>query len=344
LFLDALASDAYRRSCFPSVAAPQGAATVVFAVHHLMRRRFALVFNSTAGVAIPRRLDGVLRRMRARGSDVFQIPARNATEAAEAIAAAGRRGLCDAVIAAGGDGTFRAVATGAAECDLPIGLIPLGTGNVLANEIGLPKKAHDLADLFIDGPEIEAKGGLINGAPFFLMVGAGFDAHIVGRLNYRTKRVLGRGAYTVPVLRTLAERPRIFDVDLDGRHFEASWLILAFANRYAGSFRLSRDGGVGGDQLIAVVIEARSRTAMVSHVLSLALGRLVNPETRPAGVHVLPVRRATIGRRTGVPLEVDGDEGGLSPVVIDAAGPRIRLIVPQSYVADLTDRLANRLR
>jgi diacylglycerol kinase family enzyme len=308
-----------------------------------MRRRFALVFNSTAGVAIPRRLDGVLRRMRARGADVFQIAARSSTEAAEAIAAAGRRGLCDAVIAAGGDGTFRAVATGAAECDLPIGLIPLGTGNVLANEIGLPKKAHDLADIFIDGPEIEAKGGLINGVPFFLMVGAGFDAHIVGRLNYRTKRVLGRGAYTVPVLRTLAERPRIFDVNLDGRHFEASWLILAFANRYAGSFRLSRDGGVGGDQLIAVVIEARSRTAMLSHILSLALGRLVSPDTRPAGVHVLPVKRAMIGQRTSVLLEVDGDESGLSPAEIHAAGPRIRLIVPKSYVADLTDRLANRL-
>jgi diacylglycerol kinase family enzyme len=312
--------------------------------HRPMRRRFALVFNSTAGVAIPRRLDGVLRRMRARGADVFQIAARSSTEAAEAIAEAGRRRLCDAVIAAGGDGTFRAVATGAAECDLPIGLIPLGTGNVLANEIGLPKKAHDLADLFIDGPEIEAKGGLINGVPFFLMVGAGFDAHIVGRLNYRTKRVLGRGAYTVPVLSTLADQPRMFDVDLVGRHFEASWLILAFANRYAGSFLLSRDGGVGRDQLIAIVVEARSRTAMVGHVLSLALGRLANPGTRPAGVHVLPVTRAMIGQRTGVPLEVDGDEGGLSPAEISAAGPRIRLIVPQSYVADLTDRHTNRVR
>jgi diacylglycerol kinase family enzyme len=135
----------------------------------------------------------------------------------------------------------------------------------------------------------------------------------------------------------------MFDVDLDGRHFEASWLILAFANRYAGSFRLSRDGGVGGNQLIAVVIEARSRTAMLSHVLSLALGRLVSPDTRPAGVHVLPVKRAIIGQRTSVPLEVDGDESGLSPAEIHAAGPRIRLIVPKSYVADLTDRLANRL-
>lgn len=309
-----------------------------------MRRRFALVFNSTAGVAIPRRLDGVLRRLRARGAEVFQIAARNASEAAEAIATAGRQGLCDAAIAAGGDGTFRAVATGAAQCALPVGLIPLGTGNVLANEIGLSKKAHDLADLFLDGPEIEAKGGLVNGSPFFLMVGAGFDAHIVGRLNYRTKRVLGRGAYTVPVLRTLAEPPRMFDVDLDGRHFEASWLILAFANRYGGSFLLSRDGGVGRDQLMAIVVEARSRGAMVARVLSLALGRLPNPDTRPAGVHVLPVTRAIIGRRSTAPLEVDGDEGGLSPAEVSAAGPRIRLIVPQSYVADLTDRHTNRVR
>lgn len=308
-----------------------------------MRRRFALVFNSTAGVAIPRLLDGVLAAMRARGADVFQLAARSSAEAAERVADAGRQGICDAVIAAGGDGTFRAVATGAAESGLPVGIVPLGTGNVLAHEIGLLRRAPDVARVLLEGKEIEARGGLINGTPFFLMVGAGFDARIVARLNYRTKRALGRGAYGYPVLRTLAEGVQHFDVELDGRRFEASWLILSFASRYGGSFVLTRETGVGRDSLIAIVIEARSRFAIATSAVSMALGRLGHPERCPRGVHVLPVKRALIGRQSTVPLEVDGDEAGLSPAEVTADGLRVRLIVPHAYVADLTNCRANRL-
>ena len=308
-----------------------------------MRRRFALVFNSTAGVAIPRLLDGVLAAMRARGADIFQLAARSSAEAAERVADAGRQGICDAVIAAGGDGTFRAVATGAAESGLPVGIVPLGTGNVLAHEIGLLRRAPDVARVLLEGKEIEARGGFINGTPFFLMVGAGFDARIVARLNYRTKRALGRGAYGYPVLRTLAEGVQHFDVELDGRRFEASWLILSFASRYGGSFVLTRETGVGRDSLIAIVIEARSRFAIATRAVSMALGRLGNPQTCPRGVHVLPVKRALIGRQSTVPLEVDGDEAGLSPAEVKADGLRVRLIVPDAYVADLTDCHANRL-
>ena len=308
-----------------------------------MRRRFALVFNSTAGVAIPRLLDGVLAAMRARGADIFQMAARSSAEAAERVADAGRQGICDAVIAAGGDGTFRAVATGAAESGLPVGIVPLGTGNVLAHEIGLLRRAPDVARVLLEGKEIEARGGFINRTPFFLMVGAGFDARIVARLNFRTKRALGRGAYGYPVLRTLAEGVQHFDVELDGRRFEASWLILSFASRYGGSFVLTRETGVGRDSLIAIVIEARSRFAIATRAVSMALGRLGNPQTCPRGVHVLPVKRALIGRQSTVPLEVDGDEAGLSPAEVKADGLRVRLIVPDAYVADLTDCHANRL-
>jgi diacylglycerol kinase family enzyme len=325
------------------MAAPTGAAIIIFNALFFMRRQFALVFNSKAGVAIPRLLDGVLGAMRAAGANVFQLPARSASEAAEKVAETARQGICDAVIAAGGDGTFRAVATGAAGSGLPVGFLPLGTGNVLAHEIGLSRRAPDVARVLREGSVINVGGGTINGAPFFLMVGAGFDARIVARLNYRTKRVLGRAAYGYPVIKTLAEGVRHFDVELDGRRFEASWLILTLASRYGGSFVLTRETGVGRDGLIAVVIEARSRFAIAKSAIALSLGRLGNPETRPSGVHVLPVRRALIGRQATVPLEVDGDEAGLSPVEVLADGPRVRLIVPDTHVAGLTDRHTNRV-
>jgi diacylglycerol kinase family enzyme len=308
-----------------------------------MRRRFALVFNATAGVALPRLLDGVLGALRARNADVFQVPARSAEEAADRVRELAQRHVCDAVIAAGGDGTFRAVATGAAGTQLPVGVIPIGTGNVLANEIGLRRRAGEVADVLLSDTAVDVRGGLVNGAPFFLMLGAGFDARVVAKLSYRTKRAFGRGAYVYPVLKTLAEGPRRFDVELDGRRFEASWTILSFASRYASVFELAPDAGLGRDRLMAVVMEAGTRLETAANLISLAFGWIARPETRPKGVHVLPVNTARIGRLTTTPIEIDGDEAGGSPVEVNAAGKPVRLLVPNRYVADLTKRHANRL-
>jgi diacylglycerol kinase (ATP) len=308
-----------------------------------MRRRFALVYNATAGVALPRLLDSVLSQLRTHNADVFQVPARSAEEAAARVADLSNAGVCDAVIAAGGDGTFRAVASGAAGTDLPVGVIPLGTGNVLANEIGLRKRASHVADVLLTGEPVDVRGGLVNGSPFFLMLGAGFDARVISRLNYRSKRTLGRGAYVYPVLKTLVEGPKQFDVEIDGRKFDASWIILSFATRYASVFELAPDAGVGCDRLMAVVMEAGTRLGTAANLVSLGFGWLARPETRPAGVHVLPVETARIGHVTTAPVEIDGDEAAPSPVEVKAQGKRVRLIVPPRYVADLTNRHANRL-
>jgi diacylglycerol kinase (ATP) len=320
-----------------------GAAILLWVSICLMRRRFALVYNSSAGSAIPKLFDGVLGRLRERKAEVFQIPARSAAEAAARVAELAGRDVCDAVVSAGGDGTFRAVATGVAGTALPVGVIPLGTGNVLANEIGLRRKSQAVADVLLYGDEIEARGGLVNGDPFFLMLGAGFDARIIAKLDYRTKRAFGRGAYVYPVIRTLAEGPKVFDVELDGQRFDASWVILSFATRYGSLFKLAPEAGLGRDTLVAVVMEAGSRLAVATNLLSLAFGWLARPETRPKGVHVLPVKFARIGRLTTVPIEVDGDHGGVSPVEVQADGRSMRLLVPSRYVADLTNRHANRV-
>ncbi|WP_246317383.1 diacylglycerol/lipid kinase family protein [Hyphomicrobium methylovorum] len=309
-----------------------------------MRRRFALIFNARAGHALPRLLDGVLARLRAEGCEVFQVPSRSAEEASERVAELAKAADApDAVIAAGGDGTFRAVATGAAGTDLPVGFVPLGTGNVLAHELGLSRRVGVVTRTLLSGKVIDVGSGLANGKPFFLMAGAGFDARIVSRLNYRAKRVLGRAAYAVPVLKTLAEGPVVFDVDIDGRLFEASWVIITLASRYGGSLVLTRETVVGEESMVAVVFEAQSRFALSRHAIALALGRLASGETCPKGVSVLPVRKAAVGHRWPVPIEIDGDVADLSPLVITADGPRVRLIVPDSHVADLTKRHTNRL-
>lgn len=308
-----------------------------------MRKTFALVFNARAGGARPKLLDGVLSELKSAGANVFQVAARSPEEASERVGDLARSNAADAVIAAGGDGTFRAVATGAAGTLLPIGFLPLGTGNVLAFETGLSRNTKMLADGLLTHPAVAVRSGLINGAPFFLMCGCGFDARIVQALNYKTKRLLARAAYTAPVLRTIAHGAEMFDVSIDNQSFEASWVIVTRASHYGGSFTLTRDTQLGADPMLAIVIRATTRAALLKTSIALAAGRLTDAALRPDFVTILPATHVSIGRRSHAPLQVDGDDFGATPANIVANGPVVQLIVPPAYAAGLTKRHTNRL-
>jgi diacylglycerol kinase (ATP) len=308
-----------------------------------MRKTFALVFNARAGVARPKLLNGVLTNLKAEGAKVFSVPARSADEASLRVAELAHSRAADAVIAAGGDGTFRAVATGAAGTPLPVGFLPLGTGNVLAYELGLRKRAAEIAKGLLNHPVIDVQAGMVNGQPFFLMVGAGHDARIVQGLDYKTKRLLGRGAYTHPVLKALVQKPEMFDVDVDGRGFVASWVIVTRVSRYGGSFVVSRDTRLGAAPMIAIVIEAKSRSQLLAASTALALGWVADPERRPKGITVVPAHHVQMGMLARVPLQVDGDDVGATPVSIVAEGPVVRVIAPPAYAADLTKCHTNHL-
>lgn len=308
-----------------------------------MRRRFSLIYNSTAGFAHPRLLKRVVARLNAEGASVDMLQALSADEASRRVAAVAIAGSADAVIAAGGDGTIRAAAAGVAGTAMPLGFIPLGTGNVMKYEVGLRSNARDIANVLCNGPEICARGGLVNGAPFFLMAGAGFDGRIVADLDYKTKRTLGRLAYGGPIARALLRAPDELDVEIDGRHYAASWVIVANAAHYGGSFVVTRDTHLGSGKLVAVLIEGKSRAALLRAALALALGRLSRSETRPPEVQAIPAERVRITAQTPVPVEIDGDEGGVTPIEVTGGGPQVRLIVPETYVADLTKRHANHL-
>lgn len=308
-----------------------------------MRRRFALVFNSRAGVAYPRLLDGVLRRLKAASADVFQVAARSASEAADKVNAIALRGEAEAVIAAGGDGTFRAVATGAGDTGLPVGVLPLGTGNIIAHEIGLARRPGVIAYVLHSGPVIDAQGGRVNGEPYFLMVGAGFDARIVQHLNYRTKRVLGRAAFGAPFIRTLLEAAPAFDVEIDGQAYRAGWVIASLAGRYGGALRLTNETAIGRERLTVTLFEPCSRSKMLVHAGALALGKLADARRSPSGIRVLAAERVRIGVQAPVAAQIDGDAAGIASLDITSKGPSVRLIVPPAYVADVTKRHANRL-
>lgn len=292
------------------------------------RRRFLFVHNPIAGLNGRHLAREVTAGLTHLGASVI-----NHDGAPEALPAVLREHAADidAVVAVGGDGTIRALAAELEPYGLPLGVVPMGTGNVLAHEIGLPGSAVGLAHLLLRGPVHTFDGARANSEPFFLMAGIGFDGEVISRLDTPLKRRVGKLAYASPILETLKAPRPLLEIEVDGKPHQAHWLVAANAHRYGGSFVISRDAGIDRPGLIAVMMTCASNVTLVRQLLALATGGL----HRANGVISIPCKSVSVRSSKPVSSQVDGDPFMDTPLTITAGGARVRLIVPEAYAASL---------
>lgn len=238
--------------------------------------------------------------------------------------AAARSGDYDAILAAGGDGTIRHAARALADTGTPLGVIPVGTANVLAYEVGLPRAPAELAHVLLRAPAMTIQAPTANGEPFLLMAGVGFDGRVIDALSHPTKGRIGKLAYAGPILSAITRAPDSLEVEIDGHSHRATWAVVANARHYGGSFVLAHATRLRDPGLNAVLFDAAGRGALLASLLALASGRL----TTCRHVKILPCNRAEIRGRGGVPVQVDGDAFGTTPLVVASEGPRVSLIMP----------------
>jgi diacylglycerol kinase family enzyme len=288
-----------------------------------MRKRFFLIDNPASGRGRRHLGAQVAADLERAGAAVVRCAA-DASRACELATSAARDGEHDAVIAAGGDGTIRVAAAAVADTQTPLGVIPLGTANVLAHEINLPRSPAALAQLLLSGPVVSIRVPVANGVPFLLMAGAGFDGRVIETLSDVLKGRIGKLAYAGPLLRALGRQPDALDVRIDGKVHSASWAVIANARHYAGAFVISGTTSLHRSGLEAVLFKTSDRAKLVSSLLALASGRLAHCRH----VERLACRRVEIRANPAVPVQVDGDAFGCTPLVVDSGGPLVALIVP----------------
>lgn len=283
------------------------------------RRNFLVVRNPIAGLAASRLTEEVEARLLSGGARVAHYDA----EQVVSLPGLGDRiANVDAVVAAGGDGTIRALAPLLSGSKMPLGIIPAGTGNVMANEVCVPRDSAAIAHMLVAGPAIEIEGAWANGTPFYLMAGAGLDGAIVARLDVALKRRLGKIAYVRPVLSVLSRRLTAFDVVVDGVAHEACWVVAANARHYAGRFVIAPAASLTTRGLHAVLLAPRGPVAVAAALAALAAGR----HDRVRDLVIVPAERIEIPEPQ--PAEADGDYLGCAPLVVTGGGPRFSLIVP----------------
>ena len=285
-----------------------------------------IVFNPTAGRRRAARLWRVLDVMSASGMRLELAETRHAGHATLLAREAAASGA-DLVVAAGGDGTIAEVANGLNGSVCRLGVIPLGTANVLAHELGLPFAPRDVAAALAFGRTRTIWPGVARGPAgervFVQMLGVGFDAQVVQRLTLGLKRTLGRGAYVVQSLREAARyRFRPIRLHLDGVAHEAGSVIVTKGRLYAGRYVLAPGTMPGARGFTVALFERSGPLAALLYGAALPLDLLA----RMPGLLLLRAEEVAI-EGEAVPAQTDGDPAGATPLLVRDAATAIRVVV-----------------
>ncbi|OAN48130.1 sphingosine kinase [Paramagnetospirillum marisnigri] len=290
-------------------------------------RRVLVIHNPTAGRHKRKRLQDVIDRLERLGAAVVCRETRMRGDA-EDFAALASPDTCDAVVAAGGDGTVNEVLNGLGRGPggVALGVIPLGTANVLACEIGLdPKDCDQIARTIAFGHARHVHVGVANRRRFLLMAGAGLDAHVVAGVNIALKRRTGKLAYVVESLKQAVgyDFP-VLGIRADGVEYEGRMVVACKGRFYGGPFVAAPDASLEAPKLDVCILPNSGIGGVVRYGLALPMGRLSElPE-----VQVVSARSILITGPRGAPVQGDGDIVARLPAEISVGDDTVELICP----------------
>jgi len=231
----------------------------------------------------------------------------------------------DLVIAAGGDGTINEVACGLALSPVPLAVLPCGTANVLAKELGLPDQTSECIDLI---PQLKPQRialGNGGGRYFVLMAGVGIDAEIIYHLRAAVKRRFGVAGFWLEALRHWASYGFApFYVKVDGGQYSATFAIVGRSSWYAGGVRITSRADLTGNAFDVCLFCGTSRLDYLRYLSGVLAG------THPYFHDVAYVKGARVEMTSEVPIRVqmDGETAGFLPMTFEVVPDALTLLVP----------------
>lgn len=295
-------------------------------------RKATLIANPKTGRYASRRLrpvEELASRLESLGVKVDVKQTAGPGEAAAIAARAARNGTSD-VIVAGGDGTINEAIQGLAGTGARLAIIPRGTANVLARELGLPLDDERAIEVAARGKSRKIYLGLAIDEKtdktryFVLMAGIGLDASVVRRVQPSLKKRIGKGAFWVSGLSHLATwNPRPFTLEIEGQTYPATFASIGNGAKYGGDLAITPGARLDQREFEICIIKTASRLRYL-HLLSYAM-RNGMPRDTP---EVKFVNAVSVKARGDAQVQVDGELIGQLPMRFEIAPHSLEVIVP----------------
>jgi len=322
-----------------------------------MKEKVLIFANPIAGRGKAQRVAGVLEEaLKARGYGVrvfFSRPSEleHSHEFVGMAAKSRSEGKVKAAIVIGGDGTLRGVAQWAidsafpseeamgasgelANLPYPLLIVPMGTANLMGKHLGVnwsdDNIGEEVAAALEAGNVRRLDVARTSGGIFLLMAGVGFDAWVVHELDRVRDGPIDLFNYIMPAVKAITEyRFPILAVTVDGKMvFEKAPALALVGNirEYGTGFAILPEARPDDQLLDVCVMPCSSPKDLIKLVLNAAAGEHVRQE----GVVYVKGKKVRIESTTPVPVQVDGEPAGMTPVEMDLLPCRIPFIVPNS--------------
>jgi YegS/Rv2252/BmrU family lipid kinase len=236
----------------------------------------------------------------------------------------------DLLIIAGGDGTINEVINGIMSSEnngqrnIPLAIIPLGTANVLAKELGIPEDIHKAVNRALTGESHKISLGRINGRFFSLMAGIGFDGEaVLGVRNDIIKKISGKAAYVVSGMKVLGTyNPPLITIKTGEDELSGYTALVGNAHYYGGHFSVTPKSSVTEPILDICLFKGKTKTDMVRLIMGVIRKKHLDYDD----VSYIKAREVEVTSDSTVHIQVDGDYFGTLPVRIDVVKDALSFI------------------
>lgn len=293
-----------------------------------MEAPVVLIANLAAKRSSLKKIERAVEILRLAGREVTVRFTENPSDAERFAKEASGNGV-PLIIAAGGDGTFNEVINGIAKTDTAMAILPMGTTNVLARELGVPEKIDTAVKVALSGkPHAVSLGSITYTSHdtrrtryFCLMAGIGFDGEAVYSVDLSLKRYSGKGAYILSGLTTvIGYSPAELAFTVDGKTYTGYSAIIGKASKYGGDFMITPDAKLTNPELYAFIMHGKRRADLFRYCLGILTGKHL------ALKDVTYLRAHSVGIQGNAHVQIDGDYIGTTPADISVVPDALRLV------------------
>lgn len=292
-----------------------------------MKRKIHVIINPASGR--PKPILHILNRVFKQAEVDWEISLTKARGDAERFSRQAVAEGVDLVAAYGGDGTVMETAQGLMGSRVPLAILPGGSANLMAVELGIPKDLEKAASISVDpdSPTRQVDVGLLGANFFLLRVGMGFAARKVAYADRSLKNRFGVLAYSVAAVKSVKDtRSAHYKITLDGELVEAegaTCLIDNAGNMGIQGFKPARDIRVDDGLLDVLLLGLEGLKSMVTSTPTL-----VEAGNREQFIQHWQARQITIEVDPPQPVQVDGEMVGDTPVFAEVLPGALHVIVP----------------
>ncbi len=287
-----------------------------------------IIFNPNAGQAdlLALSIQQVNHFWRDRGWIVTEAPTQFAGHATQIAREATSQGY-DYAIAAGGDGTVNEVMNGLLHTNTALGTLPIGTVNIWAREMGLPMDIVGAAKQLLEARVRSVDVGMAGDRAFLLMAGVGFDAAVTQSVDAKEKKRFGAIAYIKQAFQVAWKFQGVRTLlRIDGKRVRGRILMLVIGNSqlYGGVVKFTAHAIVDDGLLDVCVIKGRSMLTAPLRLFSV----FTRNYNRDPKVAYFKASRVEIQGKKRLPIQVDGDFIGKTPMRFEILPGALRVMVP----------------